>query len=70
MIEITKCPVCGGTVPKIKEDWLSEYQGQEYTVPDLEYYLCDDCGERIYPREAMQKIEAYSPAFQMLELSR
>jgi len=42
---------------------MGEFRGQPYTVPDLEFYECPDCGERIYDREAMRKIEAYSPAF-------
>jgi hypothetical protein len=29
----------------------------------LEYYECPSCGEKIYDREAMQKIKAYSHAF-------
>jgi len=32
-------------------------------VPNLEFYECAKCGERVYDREAMRKIEAYSPAF-------
>lgn len=67
MIEITTCPVCGGKVRKIKEDWVGAYNGQTYIVPDLEYYICERCGERIYPHEAMKKIESYSPAFQEIE---
>ena len=66
-LEITVCPVCRGKIKKVKEDWVGEYKNQKYTVPDLEYYLCGNCGERVYPREAMQKIEASSPAFQTTE---
>jgi len=67
MLEITVCPVCGGKVKKVKEDWAGEFKGQKYIVPDLEYYVCEVCGERIYTREAMKKIESYSPAFQVPE---
>ena len=52
---------------QVKEDWAGEFRGQEYRVPDLEYYICEDCSERIYPHEAIKKIEAYSPAFQVAE---
>lgn len=65
--EITVCPVCGCSISKVKEDWVGEYKNQKYSVPNLEYYLCGNCGERVYPREAMQKIEASSPAFQAKE---
>jgi len=67
MLKITVCPVCGGKVRQVKEDWAGEFRGQEYRVPDLEYYICEDCSERIYPHEAIKKIEAYSPAFQVAE---
>lgn len=65
MLKIIVCPVCGGKVNKIQENWIGEYQGQKYIVPGLEYYKCEHCGERIYDRDAMRKIEACSPAFEM-----
>jgi YgiT-type zinc finger domain-containing protein len=67
MLEITVCPVCDGKIKKVKEDWVGEFKGKEYIVPDLEYYICEACGERIYMREAMRKIEAYSPAYHLPE---
>jgi hypothetical protein len=42
---------------------MRDFQGQTHTVPNLEFHECLDCGERIYDREAMRKIEAYCPAF-------
>ncbi len=44
-------------------DWTSRSQDRSYTVPNLEFYECPDCGEKVYDREAMKKIESYSPAF-------
>ena len=67
MFEITVCPVCAGKARKIKEDWVGEFKEQEYIVPDLEYYICDECGERIYPHEAIKRIELFSPAYQLAE---
>jgi len=64
MLKITVCPECGGKIKKVRQDWIGEYQGQEYVVPSLEYWECEDCGEKIYDREAMRKIEAHSPAFE------
>jgi hypothetical protein len=29
----------------------------------VEYYECPACGEQVYDRDAMRKIESYSPAF-------
>ena len=65
---IKTCPVCGHDIDKVKEDWAGEYKDQKYIVHDLEYYLCRNCGERVYPHEAMRKIEASSPAFHDKEL--
>ena len=65
MLKITVCPECGGgEIKKVRQDWIGEYRGQKHVVPDLEYRECEDCGEKIYDREAMRKIEAHSPAFE------
>lgn len=64
MIKITKCPTCGsGTIRKVCRNWKGAYRGQAYVVPALEFYACPHCGEEVYDREAMRKIEAYSPAY-------
>jgi YgiT-type zinc finger domain-containing protein len=63
-IRITKCPTCGsGRVKKVRRNWKGSYRGQGYVVPALEFYECPDCGEEIYDRDAMRKIEAHSPAY-------
>jgi YgiT-type zinc finger domain-containing protein len=64
MLKITKCPSCGSNkIERIRSDWNDEYQGATYTVPELEYYECPECGERVYDCGAMRKIEMHSPAF-------
>ena len=64
MVEITLCPSCGSKkIKRLRCDWTGEFQGQSYTVPDLEFYDCPDCGEKVYDREAMRRIQAQSPAF-------
>ncbi len=64
MIRITICPTCGSDkIKKVRRKWTGKVQGKTYTVPDLEYYECPHCGEKVYDREAMRKIEARSPAF-------
>lgn len=64
MVKITICPSCGSSrIKGVRQNWTGEFQGQSYTVPNLEFYECGDCGEKIYDREAMRKIEAHSPAF-------
>lgn len=64
MLKITICPTCGSRkIKRVRRDCTREAAGQRYTVPDLRFYECPNCGERLYDREAMRKIEAYSPAF-------
>ena len=64
MLKIIECPSCESPkIQKVRQDWTDEHEGQTYTVPDLEYYECPVCGEKVYDRYAMRKIEAYSPAY-------
>lgn len=64
MTNITLCPSCGSKkIKKVQENWKGEFHGQTYTVPALNFYACQNCGEKIYDRESMQKIQFYSPAY-------
>jgi len=63
-LQITICPNCGSDkIRKVKQDWIDQIQGQTYIVPNLEFYECPTCGEKLYDREAMRAIESYSPIF-------
>jgi YgiT-type zinc finger domain-containing protein len=63
-LRITVCPTCGSTkIKKVCRDWSGESHGRSYTVPALEFYECPACGEKVYDRQAMRKIESHSPAF-------
>ncbi|NOT62108.1 MAG: YgiT-type zinc finger protein [Acidobacteria bacterium] len=64
MLQITICPTClSDKIEKVCRNWTDEVAGTTYTVPNLEYYECPICGEKIYDRAAMQKFEAHSPVF-------
>ncbi|MGD0654014.1 MAG: type II toxin-antitoxin system MqsA family antitoxin [Thermoguttaceae bacterium] len=64
MKTILTCPSCGSNrIEKVRRNWQGEYQGHKYTVENLEFHECPDCGEKVYDREAMRAIEAQSPAF-------
>lgn len=70
-IKIKSCPTCGSDKIKlVHRKWQGEYKGQIYDVPNLKLYECSDCEERIYDREAMQRIETCSPAFLLRKPSR
>ena len=67
VLKITFCPTCGSRKIRAVRRVLSRtYRGKPYTVPNLEYYECPDCGERLFDRDAMRKIEKYSPAYSKL----
>lgn len=63
-LQITVCPSCGsGRIERAVRDVVRRHEGQEYVVPAVTFYECPDCGEKVYDREAMLKIEACSPAY-------
>jgi YgiT-type zinc finger domain-containing protein len=71
MIKITSCPSCNSDkIQKVRKNWTGQFKGQTYTVPNLEYYECPDCGEKVYDREAMRKIETYSPAYERTHVKK
>lgn len=62
MTLITNCPTCGSNkIKKVRKKWTGKSHGQTYSVPRLEFHECPACGEKVYGREAMRKIEAHSP---------
>jgi YgiT-type zinc finger domain-containing protein len=63
-MRITRCPNCGSArVEKVQRDWTGEARGKKYRVAALEFHECPVCGEQVFDREAMRRIEARSPAF-------
>jgi YgiT-type zinc finger domain-containing protein len=71
MLKITTCPSCGsGKIKKVRRNWTGGFKGKRYTVPNLQYCECPNCGEKVYDRDAMREIEAHSPAFEQTHLKR
>jgi len=63
-LQIKTCPTCGShRIKRVTRDVTRLHRGQTYTVPSLEFYDCPDCGEKVYDREAMLKIQTDSPAY-------
>ncbi|MBC8449405.1 MAG: type II toxin-antitoxin system MqsA family antitoxin [Chloroflexi bacterium] len=63
-LNITRCPTCGSDqIKKVCRDWTGAAKGQTYVVPALTFYECPVCGERVFEREALVRIQASSPAF-------
>lgn len=71
MIKITICPNCdSGQIKKVRRNWTSKIQSKTYVVPNLEYYECPVCDEKVYDREAMKKIESYSLVFSKKQVEK
>lgn len=71
ILKIKVCPTCGSQeIKKVRKDVTNMFAGQSYTIPLLEFYECPGCGEKVYDRDAMQKIESISPAFNKVRTRR
>jgi YgiT-type zinc finger domain-containing protein len=64
MLRIQACPSCGsGRIRPVRRNWSGEFRGRRYTVPQLRFFECPACGEKVFEPEAMRRIESKSPAF-------
>ena len=60
-LKITVCPSCGSTnIKKVKKLVTGTRNGKRYSAPDIEFYECPDCGERVYDPAAIRRIEKHS----------
>ena len=63
-IDLKQCPSCGSAkIKKVRRNWTAGFHRKRYTVPNLEFHECANCGEKVYDPQAMRRIEAASPAF-------
>lgn len=64
MRKITVCPTCGSRkIKAVRRTITRRFEGESYRVPNLGFHECRACGERLFDRDAMHKIEAHSPAY-------
>lgn len=69
--KLTRCPACGSEAVKaVTGTWRGTYQGRAYSVPNLRYFECSGCGEKIYDPEAVRRIQDASPAFSRVSRNR
>ena len=60
-IKLIVCPNCySKNVKKVRRTVSGMRHGKRYSVPGVEFYVCPDCGEKIYDPVAMRQIEQYS----------
>jgi YgiT-type zinc finger domain-containing protein len=58
-----ECPTCASPrIKHVRKDVRRSWRGQEYVVPKPAYWECPDCGEHVYDRDAMRRMEGCSPA--------
>jgi YgiT-type zinc finger domain-containing protein len=63
MLNIKTCPSCGSKrIRRVRKALVREARGRKYVVPSLEFHECPDCGERLFGRDTMRRIEACSAA--------
>ena len=63
MEKLAECPTCGSRKIKcVRRTWVGKSRGRTYKVPNLQFYECPDCGERVFDPEAVDRIEAHRPS--------
>ena len=64
MPKLTKCPTCGSAkIKSVRRTWAGVFGGRAYKVPNVRFYACPDCGEKVFDPDAVRKIQAHRPAF-------
>jgi YgiT-type zinc finger domain-containing protein len=62
--KIASCPTCGSRkIRRVRKTVTRTHAGRTYIVPDLAFWECPACTERVYDRDAMRRIEEHSPAY-------
>ena len=70
-MQIRKCPTCGSSkIQRVQRDWTGEFQGKRYIVEALEFDDCPSCGEQVFDRAAMRRIQEHSPAYRQQRIKR
>ena len=51
------CPTCGNPkMRRTKEPMLESFKGQRYVVPNIDRWVCNECGETIMLAEEADKL--------------
>ena len=63
-LKISSCPTCGSAkIRRVRKTIERTYRDRTYMVPNVSFWECADCSERLFDRDAMHRIEACSPAY-------
>jgi YgiT-type zinc finger domain-containing protein len=60
MLDIRTCPTCGSKrIKRVRRSVTRTAHGEKYVVPAVVFHECRDCGEKLYGRQAMQRLESF-----------
>ena len=67
-LHLTHCPTCGSeSIREVRRDVRRRVLDTEYTIRSLRFHECTDCGEKVYGRQALRRIQETSPAYSKAE---
>ena len=62
MLDIRTCPTCGSKrLKRVCRGVTRNVLGEKYIVPAVTFHECPNCGEKLYGRQAMHKLESFRP---------
>ena len=53
------CPICGGKTMRKHVDLTESIKGKIVIIKKVKAEVCSQCGERLYSKDEMQKIDAF-----------
>lgn len=62
MLDLRTCPTCGSKrLKRVRRGVTRTAHGEKYVVPAVDFHECPNCGEKLYGRQAMHKLESFRP---------
>jgi YgiT-type zinc finger domain-containing protein len=57
---LTKCPLCDSSnIHQVESTVKRKIKGESVFIPSIKYWICPDCGEKIFFSEAMSAMDEY-----------
>lgn len=58
-MKLSTCPICGGKTVRKHVDLTESVKGKFLIIKKVKAEVCSQCGERLYSKIEMQKIDAF-----------